>query len=182
MGSLLRKLIAAIAILGISMQSQAVEFANIVGDPETVAASRQASAEVLAGIINLIESIRLRELQESDGTEALKSASASLRSAVGQMDIIIEKMGDKMNLRLDQIELLQSLANDYLMDRNILYPSDLKSLYNIFRNATHEFADYLDKFQGMPLNNPTYPEIATALTQYLRLGNAVTRVAASMGG
>jgi hypothetical protein len=178
-GRLLSKLIAAIAILGTSMQSQAVEFANIVGDPETVAASRQASAEVLSGIINLIESIRLRELQESEGAEALKLASANLRSAADHMDTIIDKMGDEIKLSSVHIEVLQLLANDYFLSRNIIYPRDLKSLYEIFRNATREFADYLDKLQDMPLNDPIYPKIATALTQYLRLGNAVTRVAVS---
>lgn len=89
MGGRFRAAVLAAAVL-VCGSATGGEFGNIYGSAEVEKASREASASALKAIGNIVEGLRQRELQESNGADAFEAASAAFLAAADQMDKLVE--------------------------------------------------------------------------------------------
>jgi hypothetical protein len=90
---MLRKIALALLILGHPAEAFAGEFGNLFvpSDPELEEASREASAEALDAIIEVMSGLRARELREGDGKEQIQVASQQLFNAMQKMRALTEE-------------------------------------------------------------------------------------------
>lgn len=155
---------------------RAGEFGNVFGNEATQAQSREASAQALLAIENIIRAIRLRETGESQGTEELSVALDNLSEASSKMRELIGQDFPDFELTEDQLgSIAQRMGDGYRKyDGLFVEARTFSSFFRDFAELGDRLAGDVKGWIGTPIEQQILPEFSERLEDYLAAGELVT--------
>jgi hypothetical protein len=161
-------------ILPVGSNPSASELGNIFGSGDDEKA-RQASAQALDGLASVFLALKDRELKDVQGGQAkLKEAADALRGAAAKM----------REVKVAEIQLGSAAKDPDLQDfskfMGMSPPKTLAQLYNIFITETDRVAQATAELAARTDEASIMPQIGPVVALYIRSGDLVTRIAASI--
>ena len=170
---MIKRITLATAFLFAWSCAQANEFGNVFG--KQADRSSQASAQALDGVTSIFIALKERELKNIKlGQENLASASKALHAASVAMKSIEFSASE-------DITLSEAGVSSQIAERlGSPPPRDLRELYALFLNETARLASLTEELSKNGDTKSIMPLLGPILSNYIRLGDIVTRVSSQI--